>query len=394
MAKNTFLDWSTTASSNTDVGGIGILGTNAVNNFDDALRTTMAQLRSGLDGNAVYAAKSGNYTAVANDNNGYMRFTAAATLSLTAVATLGANWHLFVQADGGDVLVDPNASETINGATTINIRNGESALIVSSGSAFFARINPAQLAYASKSGNYTAVAADNGAVHRYTAAATASLTAAATLGSSWNYTVVADGAAVTIDPNASETINGLTTIIVPNGSSAKIICDGSNFFTVFKPNGWQTIEKRVFSAVSAIDFTNLGAYSSLRLTGRVIISASAVLGWRSSTNNGSSYDAGASDYSNQGTSISDTVFSGARTASSFGTISAGLQFAVNAIFNDFNFSGNGCYSTSVSTTSLTTGIANRIDGAIRSDSTARNALRLLPTSAVTLTGYLTLEGCI
>lgn len=141
MPKNSFLDWSTTASSNTDIGGIGTQGTNLVSNFDDAFRTLMAQLRSGVDGKTVYASKSGAYTAVANDNNGYLRFTATATLSLTAVATLGANWHIFVQADGGDVTVDPDSSETINGATTITVRNGESALIISTGSAFFARVN-------------------------------------------------------------------------------------------------------------------------------------------------------------------------------------------------------------------------------------------------------------
>ncbi|WP_221989978.1 hypothetical protein [Rhizobium laguerreae] len=86
---------------------------------------------------SVYAAKSSGYTAVAADNNAVIRFTATATLSLTAVATLGTNWHLTVVADGGDVTVDPNASETIDGATTIVIPNGYSALIVSNGSAFF-----------------------------------------------------------------------------------------------------------------------------------------------------------------------------------------------------------------------------------------------------------------
>ena len=48
MAKNAFTDWDTTASNNTDIAGIGILGTNLVSNFDGALRTMMAQLRSGV----------------------------------------------------------------------------------------------------------------------------------------------------------------------------------------------------------------------------------------------------------------------------------------------------------------------------------------------------------
>ncbi|WP_158664952.1 hypothetical protein [Ensifer adhaerens] len=44
MAKNNVRDWSSTAASNTDVGGIGIEGTNAVSNFDNGLRTVMAQV--------------------------------------------------------------------------------------------------------------------------------------------------------------------------------------------------------------------------------------------------------------------------------------------------------------------------------------------------------------
>lgn len=44
MAKNTIYDYSTTASSNSDISGIGTLGTNFVSNFDDAFRTIMAHI--------------------------------------------------------------------------------------------------------------------------------------------------------------------------------------------------------------------------------------------------------------------------------------------------------------------------------------------------------------
>ncbi|MEH7869989.1 hypothetical protein V7795_23000 [Rhizobium laguerreae] len=85
--------------------------------------------------------------------------------------------------------------------------------------------------YAAKSGDYTALASDNNAIHRFTAAAIVTLTAAATLGANWHYTVIADGADVTIDPNAAETIDGAATLLVPNGYSAFIICSGSAFFS-------------------------------------------------------------------------------------------------------------------------------------------------------------------
>lgn len=136
MAKTDFLSWSTTAGSNTDIDGIGILGSNAVNNFDNAFRTIMAQLRRDVDGKVVYANKSGNYTAVVNDNNAVHRFTAAVTVALTAAATLGNNWHYTVFADGGAVIIDPDASELINGATTYTVQDGSIATIICDGSAF------------------------------------------------------------------------------------------------------------------------------------------------------------------------------------------------------------------------------------------------------------------
>ncbi len=85
----------------------------------------------------VYAAKSGDYTALASDDNAVHRFTAAATLTLTAASTLGANWHYCVIADGGDVTIDPNGVETIDGATTLVLKDGYSVNIICSGAAFF-----------------------------------------------------------------------------------------------------------------------------------------------------------------------------------------------------------------------------------------------------------------
>lgn len=89
----------------------------------------------------------------------------------------------------------------------------------------------AAVAFATKSANYTALDTDNNATHRFSAAATLSLTAAATLGSGWHYTVIADGGAVTIDPNGSELVNGAATQVLPQGFTTTIICDGSAFRT-------------------------------------------------------------------------------------------------------------------------------------------------------------------
>ncbi|MBB5040798.1 phage tail protein [Shinella fusca] len=138
MAKSTFLDFSTTAGDNTDCGGIGILGTNSVSNFDNAFRTLMAILRRDLDNGTVFATKSGAYTAVANDNNAFYEFTATATLTLTAAATLGADWHMMVFANGGDVTIDADGTELINGEETLVVADGDAAYLICTGSGFVA----------------------------------------------------------------------------------------------------------------------------------------------------------------------------------------------------------------------------------------------------------------
>lgn len=52
MAKDRLNDYSTSAASNTDIGGIGIQGTNAVSNFDGGFRELMSQIADWIAGNA------------------------------------------------------------------------------------------------------------------------------------------------------------------------------------------------------------------------------------------------------------------------------------------------------------------------------------------------------
>lgn len=56
MAKNTWRDYSTTPAANTDIGGVGMLGTNKPSNLDDALRESMAQTADIVQGNETVPA--------------------------------------------------------------------------------------------------------------------------------------------------------------------------------------------------------------------------------------------------------------------------------------------------------------------------------------------------
>lgn len=111
--------------------------------------TSAAAARAGLeiDKKVAYAAKTGDYTAVEEDNNTVLVFSAAATLSLTAVATLGANWHITVKASGGTVTIDPNSTETIDGKATFVIPQGGTVEIISTGTGFVTMANVGAVAF-------------------------------------------------------------------------------------------------------------------------------------------------------------------------------------------------------------------------------------------------------
>lgn len=115
------------------------MGTKKITGMADGAATTDAVTKGQLDLQSVkYVTKAGNYTLVASDNDAVMRFTATATAALTAAATLGSNWHATIYADGGDVTIDPNASETIAGSATLKVLNGSSVFVFCNGAAFFA----------------------------------------------------------------------------------------------------------------------------------------------------------------------------------------------------------------------------------------------------------------
>lgn len=65
--------------------------------------------------------------------------TGAATVNLPAVASAGAGYFIALRNDStaGDVTVDANGSETIDGATTLTLQPGESAFLGTDGTAWY-----------------------------------------------------------------------------------------------------------------------------------------------------------------------------------------------------------------------------------------------------------------
>lgn len=97
-----------------------------------------ADARSNLRIATTIETKSANYTAVAADRAKMLVFTSAATLSLTAAATLGSDWFCYVRNESsGDIIIDPDSSETVDGLASVLIPPGYTVTIWCDGTSFY-----------------------------------------------------------------------------------------------------------------------------------------------------------------------------------------------------------------------------------------------------------------
>ena len=131
-------DYSTTAASNTSVGGVNIQGSAPASGMDNAVRAVMADIATGLTAGTFsatgYVAKSSGYTVAVTDRGKLIDCTAALELELPAAATAGSGFMFLVKANGGAVTLDPNGSENINGASaSLVVPNGATWLVTCDG---------------------------------------------------------------------------------------------------------------------------------------------------------------------------------------------------------------------------------------------------------------------
>lgn len=109
---------------------------------DDHLRNIKAAVKATFPGLAGRAwrvqTKAAGYTVLITDNMTLIYCSAALTLAFTAAATLGNGHLILVFAAGGDVVLDPNGAETINGGSTLTVPSGAQAIVSCDGSALYA----------------------------------------------------------------------------------------------------------------------------------------------------------------------------------------------------------------------------------------------------------------
>jgi hypothetical protein len=109
---------------------------------DDHLRLIKTVLKATFPGMAGRAwrvqQKAAGYTVIATDNMTLFECTAALTLAFTAAVSLGNGFMFLVKANGGDVVLAPNAAELINGESELTIPDGEAFIVFCDGDEFFA----------------------------------------------------------------------------------------------------------------------------------------------------------------------------------------------------------------------------------------------------------------
>lgn len=155
-------------------------------------------------------------------------------------------FEVTIQASTNTVTVTPTAS-TINGAASLVITAGSSAVINTDGTNWYAQIGTSSsgsipnVSRQTKTGAYTLISSDKGTMVEATANSwTLDFTTAATLATGfWCYLKNSGAGEITLDPFGGQTIDGLASFILYPNECRLLLCDGSNFFTTIIEAGFQ-----------------------------------------------------------------------------------------------------------------------------------------------------------
>ena len=118
---------------------------------DSSIQTTAAS------GNAIVrSARTSNTILGTADRSTLIAITSGTfTQTFTAAATLGSGWFCYIQNLGtGDITLDPDASETIDGLTSYIMYPGEVRLVQCNGTSFFTVVLSAFLETMDSSGTF------------------------------------------------------------------------------------------------------------------------------------------------------------------------------------------------------------------------------------------------
>lgn len=193
----------------------------AVGDAEQAVLDAAAQvgLATTQAGNASSSASTASGHAIAADNA-----RAAAVLAKDAAEDARDMSQTYAALAGASAGLPALAGQALK---NLRVKSDESGVEWTSEAA------PGSMARAAKTGAYTLAGADKGALIDCSGTWTLGLTAAATLGAGWwCYVRNVGTGTITADPNASETIDGLTSGSILPGMTLLVICDGTAFHCV------------------------------------------------------------------------------------------------------------------------------------------------------------------
>ena len=153
-----------------------------------------------------------------------------------------------------------------------------------------------------RTSNIEFVAEDNGKIFKYTSGTfSQTFDESANLGPNWSINVVSESTGViTLDPAGAELIGGAATIALYYGDSAFLQCTGSALSAIVtRAPAMVLISTATASNSASVSFTGLTSQYDeyeIQFTSVLPQTDAAALCLRTSTNGGSSYDSGASDY--------------------------------------------------------------------------------------------------
>lgn len=114
--------------------------TNAATSETNAAASAVAAAASATSVNLrTINSQAAGYTVIAGDRNKLINYTGTgSTIAFTAAATLASGFEFEVRHSGasGNLVLDPNGAELINGAASITLTTGQAVVIVCTGTAF------------------------------------------------------------------------------------------------------------------------------------------------------------------------------------------------------------------------------------------------------------------
>jgi hypothetical protein len=254
MPKTKISEYSSTANNNTDIGGINIDEGCAPSGINNAIRTLMAQLKdlqAGTSGDllAVTAGGTGVSTSTGSGNNVLSTSPTLVTPALgTPSALVGTNITGTAAAFniGGTATTATNLAGGANGTIPYQSASGTTQMLAvgtsgqflqsqgSAAPAWVTTVATATIPRSTRTSNTILASADASTLVAITSGTfTQTFTAAATLGSGWFCYIQNLGTGdITLDPNGSETIDGLTSYIMYPNEVRLVQCNGTSFNTI------------------------------------------------------------------------------------------------------------------------------------------------------------------